>query len=77
MRDRSVSMEDGGDPRVRSQCDRCNLSVIGAISAIGVILGCDLSANLAGAWWAWLGWVAGAWRRTVYGVEVRAWARVK
>ena len=43
------------------------------LSAIGVILGCDLKANLAGAWRAWLGWAVGAWRQTMYGDEVGAW----
>ena len=61
-------MQSRCDPGVRSQynrcdwCDRCDL---------GAILGCDLSVNLVGAW---LGWATGAWRQTVCGVEVGAWA---
>ena len=60
MRDRSVSTKDD-DTRSEKR-------------EIGAILGCNLSANLAGAWRAWLGWAARAWLRTVCGVEVGAWA---
>ena len=27
--------------------------------------------------WPWLGWAAGAWRQTMCGVEVGAWAGAK